>query len=167
MHQGHVRRGNNFFLSCNLLRIYGWKCIAGFFIWLSLIKLKYKLVPSRLSSPESWLFRRSELSGNFLNTIKKCDLRPLDFAQKCPQNTGNAISDNLISTITRGVCPLTPLEMCRQFGLTFLRRKISVGLPTLTEASTSLLSLTSQKPHFPSPKFIHKDLRDLLISSNL
>ena len=28
--------------------------------------------------------------------IAKCDLRPLDFAQKCPQNAGNAISENQI-----------------------------------------------------------------------
>ena len=30
--------------------------------------------------------------------IAKCDLRPLDFAQKCPQNAGNDISENQIST---------------------------------------------------------------------
>ena len=33
--------------------------------------------------------------------IAKCDLRPLDFAQKCPQNAGNAISENQISKIFR------------------------------------------------------------------
>ena len=61
--------------------------------------------------------------------IAKCDLRPLDFAQKCPQNVGKAISENQISNIFRGACP-GPLEICRHFGLTFLGRQISVGLPS-------------------------------------
>ena len=43
--------------------------------------------------------------------IAKCDLRPLDFAQKCPQNAGNAISENQISNIFRGSMSWTPLEM--------------------------------------------------------
>ena len=30
-------------------------------------------------------------------TVEKCDLRPLDFGQKCPQNAGNAIPENQIS----------------------------------------------------------------------
>ena len=37
--------------------------------------------------------------------IKKCDLRPLDFAQKCPQNAGNAIYENQISNIFREIMP--------------------------------------------------------------
>ena len=32
--------------------------------------------------------------------VAKCDLRPLDFAQKCPQNAGNAISNVLNSELT-------------------------------------------------------------------
>ena len=68
---------------------------------------------------------------NYKNTVTKCDLRPLDIAQKCPQNAGNAISENQISKIFRGgMHPDLPLEMCRQFGLTFLGRKISVDLPS-------------------------------------
>ena len=35
--------------------------------------------------------------------IAKCDLRHLDFAQKCPQNAGNAISENQIWNFFRGV----------------------------------------------------------------
>ena len=31
--------------------------------------------------------------------IAKCDVRPLDFAQKCPQNAGNFISKNQISKL--------------------------------------------------------------------
>ena len=31
--------------------------------------------------------------------MAKCDLRPLDFAQKCLQNAGNVISENQISKL--------------------------------------------------------------------
>ena len=68
---------------------------------------KMKIKASSFSSRESRRFRRSEtiwkLPINFLEmityTIKKCDLRYLDFAQKCPQNAGNGISENQISNI--------------------------------------------------------------------
>ena len=44
--------------------------------------------------------------------IAKCDLRHLDFAQKCPQNAGNAISENQISKIFRGgIAPDPPRNM--------------------------------------------------------
>ena len=161
------------------------------FLWLPPIKLIYKLVPSRLSSRESRLFSRSEPSGNCLNflkmityTVEKCDLRPLDFAQKCPQNAGNAISENQISKHFQGGMSLDPPKMCCQFGLTFLERKISVGLPSSTEASTPLLITIKQKStplfayffFFQLPPRYPKDLSErrrknlwtpLLPSSNL
>ena len=37
-----------------------------------------------------------------------------------------------------GGMPPNPVEICRDFGLTFFGRQISVGLPSWTEASTSL-----------------------------
>ena len=40
--------------------------------------------------------------------IAKCDLRPLDFAQTCPQNAGNVISENQISKNFRGDMPPNP-----------------------------------------------------------
>ena len=40
--------------------------------------------------------------------IAKCELRPLDFAQKYPRNAGNAISENQISKIFPGGMPLDP-----------------------------------------------------------
>ena len=44
--------------------------------------------------------------------IAKCDLRPLDFAQKSPQNAGNTISENQISKICRrGMPPDPPRNM--------------------------------------------------------
>ena len=37
--------------------------------------------------------------------IAKCDLRHLDFAQKCPQNVGKAICENEISKMFREHAP--------------------------------------------------------------
>ena len=37
------------------------------------------------------------------DTLKKCDLRPLYFAQKCPQNAGNGVSG-----LCRHFCKLGP-----------------------------------------------------------
>ena len=63
--------------------------------------------------------------------IAKCDLRPLDFAQKSPQNAGNAISENQISKtfLGRRVWPRTPLDIYRHFGLTFLGAKSQLASP--------------------------------------
>ena len=47
-----------------------------------------------------------------LYTVKKCYLSPLYFAQKCPQNVGNAVSETQNSKISRGSCLRTPLQKC-------------------------------------------------------
>ena len=70
--------------------------------------------------------------------IAKCDLRPLDFAQKCQKFQKPKFKN------FPGGHDLPPLlEICCHFGLTFLGRQISVGLPSWTigwtEASTPLL----------------------------
>ena len=39
------------------------------------------------------------------NSVKKWDFRPLHFAQKCPQNAGNAVSE---TQIPGGTSPRTP-----------------------------------------------------------
>ena len=46
-------------------------------------------------------------------TVKKCYLRPLYFAQKYPQNTGNAVSETQNSNLQGVMDP--PTEMCRHF----------------------------------------------------
>ena len=43
------------------------------------------------------------------NSVKKWDFRPLYFAQKCPQNAGNAVSE----TQNSPGHPPGPLEMFR------------------------------------------------------
>ena len=49
-------------------------------------------------------------------TVKKCYLRPLYFAQKCPQYAGNAISETQNSKKFQGVIiPDPPTEMCCHF----------------------------------------------------
>ena len=50
-------------------------------------------------------------------TVKKCYLRPLYFAQNCPQNAGNAVSKTQNSkNFQGGVMPPDPLtEMCCHF----------------------------------------------------
>ena len=47
----------------------------------------------------------------------KWDFKPIYFAQKCPQNAGNAVSETQISKNFRGACPRTPLQLCRHYGL--------------------------------------------------
>ena len=56
--------------------------------------------------------------------MAKCDLSPLDFAQKCPQNAGNTISENKFENVSGGGSPRIPLQMCCHCGLTFLERQI-------------------------------------------
>ena len=156
------------------------------FLWLPPIKLIYKLVPTRFLSRESWLFCRSEPSGNCLNfvkmityTVEKCDLRPLDFGEKCTQNAGNAISENQISK-----------HFQEDMSLDLPRNASSVwpnfpGAQNLwTEASTPLLIRIKQKStpifaymfFFQLPPRYAKDLSErrrknlwtpLLSSSNL
>ena len=42
-------------------------------------------------------------------TVRKCYLRPLYFAQKCPQNAGNAVSETQkFKKVARGSCLRTP-----------------------------------------------------------
>ena len=42
--------------------------------------------------------------------MAKCDLSSLDFAQKCPQNAGNAISENQISKRVQGEASGSPYK---------------------------------------------------------
>ena len=49
-------------------------------------------------------------------TVKKCYLRPLYFAQKCPQNAGNAVSETQNSGNFQVVVPPEPpTEICCHF----------------------------------------------------
>ena len=49
-------------------------------------------------------------------TVIKCYLRPLYFAQKCPQNAGNAVSETQNSKNFQGVMPPDPATlMCCHF----------------------------------------------------
>ena len=40
--------------------------------------------------------------------MAKCDFSPLDFAQKCPQNAGNTISENKFENVSGGGKPPDP-----------------------------------------------------------
>ena len=51
---------------------------------------------------------------NLRGPPKKRDLRSLDFAQKCPQNAGNAISETLYSKIVGGM-PQDPKNAVTRF----------------------------------------------------
>ena len=122
------------------------------FLWLSPIKLKYKLVPSRLSSRETRLFRRSEPSGNCLNFLKiiTCTIKKwfetFRFCSKVPSKSWKCYFREPNFKNFPVPWPQTPLEMCRQFRLSFLGRKISVGLPSWTEASMPLGIKTNMAP---------------------
>ena len=41
-------------------------------------------------------------------TIKKCDSRPIDFAQKCPQKAGNSFSGGMLTDPPRNVSSVWP-----------------------------------------------------------
>ena len=43
--------------------------------------------------------------------------KPIYFAQKCPQNAGNAVSETQISKNFLGGMPPDPLQFCRHYGL--------------------------------------------------
>ena len=62
--------------------------------------------------------------------IAKCDLRPLDFAQKSPQTVEMPFPRTKVQTFSEEDMSPEPLEICRHFGLTFFGRQISVGLPS-------------------------------------
>ena len=50
--------------------------------------------------------------------ISKWDFKPIYFAQKCPQNAGNAVS---VSKNFRGKLPWTPQKLCRHYGLPLIK----------------------------------------------
>ena len=60
----------------------------------------------------------SENPKTFFDEIhcSKWDFKPIYFAQKCPQNAGNAVSETQISKHFRGACSRTPLQLCRHCG---------------------------------------------------
>ena len=58
-------------------------------------------------------------AGNAISEtqISKWDLKPIYFVQKCPQNAGNAVSETQISKHFRGSMPPDPLQLYRHYGL--------------------------------------------------
>ena len=58
-------------------------------------------------------------------------MRPIYFAQKCPQNVGNAVSETPNSKHFQGTCPRTTLEMCRHFSV------IDAPLPLFVKAGSA------------------------------
>ena len=65
--------------------------------------------------------------------ISKWDFKPIYFAQKCPQNAGNAVSETQISNNFRGGMPLDPLKLCRYYGLP-LTKILATPLSFATQA---------------------------------
>ena len=61
----------------------------------------------------------SESPKTFYDEIhcEKWDFKPIYFAQKCPQNAGNAVSETQISKHFRRAYPRTPIQLCRHYGL--------------------------------------------------
>ena len=60
------------------------------------------------------------------------------FAQKCPQNAGNAVSETQMSNNFRGACPRTRLQLCRHYSLPLTKILATPLLVTLSPISLSL-----------------------------
>ena len=62
--------------------------------------------------------------------IAKCDLRPLDFAEKCPQEMQEIpFPRTKFQKFAGGACPRTPLEICRHFGHVLYGAKSQLASP--------------------------------------
>ena len=74
-------------------------------------------------------------------------MRPIYFAQKCPQNVGNAVSETPNSKHFQGTCPRTTLEMCRHFSV------IDAPPPFSSKLDPPLLFIYSSPCFVYSPLF--------------